>query len=50
MMYLTVKRLDTLGRVEVKVVGAGDIHVETGNGKEVQDVEQSEGGWEVGVE
>ena len=45
-MYLTLKRLEALGNLEVWWGGVGgwDILMETGAGKEVWDVEQSEGG------
>ena len=45
MMHLTLKRLEAPESLEVRW-GCGDIHMETGSGgKEVWDVEQSEGGW-----
>ena len=45
MMHLTLKRLEIPGSLEVSGVGDGSIHLETGwGGKEVWDVEQSEGG------
>jgi hypothetical protein len=45
MMHLTLKRLEAPGSKRSGGVGYGDIQVETGGGKEVWDVEQSEGGW-----
>ena len=44
MMHLTLKRLEDPGSLEVRWGGSGGIHVETGGGEEVWDVEQSEGG------
>ena len=43
-MHLALKRLETPGSLEVRWGGGGDIHVETGGGEEVWDVEQLEGG------
>jgi hypothetical protein len=48
MVHLTLKRLEAPGSLEVRWDGGGNIHVETGGGKEVWDVEQSEGGCGVG--
>jgi hypothetical protein len=48
MMHLTLKRLEVPGSLEVRwgKGEGGGIHVEIGwGGKEVCDVEQSEGGW-----
>jgi hypothetical protein len=40
MMHLTLKRLEAPGSLEVRWDGDGDIHMETGAGEEVWDVEQ----------
>jgi hypothetical protein len=40
MMYLSLKTLETPGDLEFRWGGLGDIHVETGDGKELFDVEQ----------
>jgi hypothetical protein len=39
MMYLTFKRVETLGSLEVRWGGDHGIHVETGVGEEVWNVE-----------
>jgi hypothetical protein len=38
MMYLTLKRLEAPGSLEVRWVGAGGIHVEVGRGEEEEEV------------
>jgi hypothetical protein len=43
MMHLALKRLEAPGNLEIR--WGGDIHVETGGGEEVWNVNQSEGGW-----
>jgi hypothetical protein len=46
MILLTLKRLEGPGSLEVRCIGGGSIHVESGWGvEEVWDVEQLEGGW-----
>ena len=46
MMYLTLKRLEAPGRLEVRWGGGGGIQVETGwGGEEVWGVEQSPVRW-----
>jgi hypothetical protein len=46
MTYLTLKRLEAPGSLEVRSGGGvRDIHMETGGGEEVWDIEQSEGRW-----
>jgi hypothetical protein len=42
MIHVTLKRLEAPGSLEVRWVRGGDIHIETGVGEEVWDVEQSE--------
>jgi hypothetical protein len=44
MMHLTLKRMEALGSLEVRWGEVWGIHVETGGGEEVWDVEHSEGG------
>jgi hypothetical protein len=45
MIYLTLKRMEAPGSLEVRWVGDGSIHVEMGRGgNEMWDVEQLEGG------
>jgi hypothetical protein len=44
MMLLTLKRLEAPGSLEVRWGGSGDIHLETGDGEKVEDVEQLAGG------
>jgi hypothetical protein len=45
MMQLTFKRLEAPGKLEVRWGGGGNIHMETGAGEELSDVEQLEGAW-----
>jgi hypothetical protein len=49
MMHLTLKRLEAPGSLEVRWGRGEDIHVETGGGEEVWDMEQLEGGIKYGV-
>ena len=51
MMHLIIKRLEVPGSLEVRWGGDRGIHMEMGwGGEEVWDVEQSEGGWGMGME